>query len=74
MRCAPAQRLIDSGEIQDGLKRRLEKLLRDHNPFAMSKAIREQEDRFWSHREELYRQEAEEERLALAAPFGVPYL
>lgn len=62
----PAQRLIDSGEIQEAQKRRLQKLLADHNPFEMGKAIRTLENQLWSHRDELYRQEAEGERHALS--------
>jgi hypothetical protein len=61
----PAQRLIESPEVQEGQKKHLRKLLDSRNPFEMGKAIRTLENRFWSHRAELYRQE-EEERLALA--------
>ena len=68
----PAQRLSDSDEVQEAQKKHLRKLLADHNPFEMGKAIRTLENRFWSHREELYRQEAEEERLALAGASPLP--
>ena len=66
----PARRLIDSGQLRKEEVLKLETQLATLNPFTMRKEIRRLEDRLWSHREELYKEE-EREALALA---GVPPL
>jgi len=67
----PAQRLLDSGEVQEEQKRRLRKLLKETNPFEMRKQIQSLENKFWSRRAELYR-EVEEEEAGLALAGGSP--
>lgn len=68
----PAQRLHDSGDLQEAQKSKLRHLLTASNPFTMRAAIRQLEDRFWSHRAALYQQKAEEE--AALALVGAPPL
>ncbi len=67
---SPAQRLIDSGELQKEERLKLETQLSTLDPFAMRKEIRRLENEVWSHRKTLY-EEGERESLALA---GVPPL
>jgi hypothetical protein len=67
----PAQRLVDSEDVQEGHKRKLRKLLDETNPFTMREQIQRLEDRFWNRRAELYRQ-AEEEEASLALAGGSP--
>ena len=57
----PAQRLVDSCDLQEAQKSRLTKLLADTNPFELRAAIGQLEDNFWQRRTELYRQAAGEE-------------
>lgn len=66
----PAQRLIESGDLRPEERRKLEDQLAGLDPFFMRKEIRRLENRLWSRREDLYRQE-EREALALA---GAPPL
>lgn len=65
----PAQRLIESGQLQAADRQQLERLLASLNPFAMRREIRRLEDRVWEHRAQLYQQEHEE---ALALTGGSP--
>lgn len=67
----PAQRLIESGELQEEERWKLENQLSTLDPFAMRKEIHRLEDRLWSRRKELYEKRGEEERLAL---LGAPPL
>jgi hypothetical protein len=62
---SPARRLIDSGDLRQEERRKLENELSTLNPFAMRAEIRRLEDRLWMRREELYQGE-EREALALA--------
>ena len=66
----PAQRLIESGDLQPAERLKLEIQLSTLDPFVMRKEIRRLEDEVWSRRKTLY-EEAEHEALALA---GVPPL
>ena len=68
----PAQRLLASGDLQEAQKSKLRKHLAEANPFVMRASIRQLEDKFWHHRAEHYRQEAEEE--AALALGGAPPL
>lgn len=62
---SPARRLIDSGDLRQEERRKLENELSTLDPFAMRAEIRRLEDRLWMRREELYHGE-EREALALA--------
>jgi hypothetical protein len=62
---SPARGLIDSGDLRQEERRKLENELSTLNPFAMRAEIRRLEDRLWMRREELYEGE-EREALALA--------
>lgn len=55
----PARRLLDGGELRREEELKLEKLLRETNPFEMRKEIRRLEDRFWTRRTALYAEESE---------------
>lgn len=66
----PAQRLIESGDLQPAERLKLEIQLSTLDPFVMRKEIRRLEDEVWGRRRALY-EEAEHEALALA---GVPPL
>lgn len=59
----PAHRLMESGDLQEEPKRNLRKLLDENNPFTMRQQIRQLEDQFWCRRDELYRQQAEEDAI-----------
>lgn len=61
----PAQRLIDSGDLEEAQKGQLRRLMAESNPFTMRAAIRQLEDRFWQRRADLYREAQEEGTLAL---------
>jgi hypothetical protein len=61
----PAQRLLDSGTLQQEAAKQLKKKLTELNPFTMRNQIQDLEDRFWRSRQELLHGE-EEETLALA--------
>ena len=62
---SPARRLIDSGDLRQEERRKLENELSTLNPFVMRAEIRRLEDRLWMRREEFYQGE-EREALALA--------
>lgn len=61
----PARRLIDSGDLRQEERQKLENQLSTLNPFAMRAEIRRLEDCLWMRREELYQGE-EREALTLA--------
>jgi len=63
LNCTPAHRLMESGDLQEEPKRNLRKLLDENNPFTMRQQIRQFEDQFWCRRDELYRQQAEEDAI-----------
>lgn len=56
----PAQRLLESATLRQEERRKLQNQLARLNPFAMRQEIRRLEDRFWRHREQLYKAEAVE--------------
>ncbi len=62
----PARRLIDSGELRQEERLKLESQLVELNPFTVRKEIRRLEDRLWQRREELYKREREADELAPA--------
>jgi hypothetical protein len=57
---SPAQRLIDSEQLQSEEKKKLKEKLETINPFAMKKEIERLEKQVWEHRQKLYEQEAAE--------------
>ena len=57
---SPARRLIDSGDLRQEERRKLENEQSTLNPFAMRAEIRRLEDRLWMRREELYHGEERE--------------
>ena len=57
----PAQRLLESSDVQEESKNKIRKWLKNYSPFEMAKEIKDLENQFWTYRKELYEKEQEEE-------------